>query len=77
MTFGARLTFVVGVSLVFVPMGYAGCGGDCDDEYRAAIEDCQLQFGDEPSDADDLAMCIQDAREQYRACAEGCADEVD
>jgi hypothetical protein len=35
----------------------AGCGEECDVRYSSDIDNCRLQYGDDPSDADDLANC--------------------
>jgi hypothetical protein len=31
------------------------------------IDDCRSEFGDDPADADELAVCIRDARDDYRS----------
>jgi hypothetical protein len=50
----------------------AGCGEECDARYSSEIDDCRSQYGDDPADADDLASCIQDARDDYRSCLDDC-----
>ena len=50
----------------------AGCGEECDARYSSDIDNCRLQYGDDPSDADDLANCIQEARDDYRSCLDDC-----
>lgn len=52
----------------------AACGGDCDDAYSSDIDACHSQYGDDPADADDLADCIQNARDDYRSCLDDCTD---
>jgi hypothetical protein len=54
----------------------AACGQACDDDYSSAIDDCKLMHGDDPADADDLAMCIQTARDDYRSCLDNCSSDA-
>jgi len=49
--------------LVVATSAHAGCKSD----YQDAIESCHLMH-DDPSEADDLAMCIQDAQDEYQSC---------
>lgn len=51
----------------------AWCGEECDTQYGSDIDDCHSQYGDDPADADDLAACIQEARDDYRNCLDNCA----
>jgi hypothetical protein len=51
-----------------VQRGRAACGEDCDNQYSSAIDDCRSQYGDDPADANGLANCIQEARDDYRSC---------
>jgi hypothetical protein len=46
----------------------ATCGEECDQQYSSDGDDCHSNFGDDPSDAEDLASCIQDAKDDYRNC---------
>jgi hypothetical protein len=32
------------------------------------------RYGDDPADADDLANCVLEAREDYRSCLDDCAN---
>jgi hypothetical protein len=50
----------------------ATCGEDWDGQYSSDIDDCRSQFGDDPADADDLASCIQEAKDDYRSCLDDC-----
>jgi hypothetical protein len=50
----------------------AGCGQECDARYSSDVDDCRSQYGDDPADADDLAACIQEARDDYRSCLDDC-----
>jgi hypothetical protein len=49
------------------------CGEECDGQYSSAIDDCHSRYGDDPADADDLANCVQEARDDYRSCLDDCA----
>jgi|SRR6516165_3366292 len=53
-------------------VAYATCGEECDATYSSDIDDCRSQFGDDPADADDLANCVQEARDNYRGCLDDC-----
>jgi hypothetical protein len=53
---------------------YATCGAQCDGRYLSDTEDCRFQFGDDPANADDLADCIQEARDDYRSCLDDCGN---
>jgi hypothetical protein len=50
---------------------YATCGEEYDGRYSSAID--RLQYGDDPADADDLAGCIRETRDDYRSCLDDCA----
>jgi hypothetical protein len=68
------------VALILTPAGLnkavAACGEACDTAYQSDVASCHTQFSD-PDDADDLANCIQEARDDYRSCVEDCADQTD
>jgi hypothetical protein len=49
------------------------CDEDCDSKYQSDIDDCHAQYGDDAEDADYLATCIRDAKDDHRSCAENCA----
>jgi hypothetical protein len=51
--------------------GYAGCKSDCADDYKSDKEDC-INFYGEPDEADDLKMCIEDAKTAYDECIAEC-----
>lgn len=55
---------------------HAACGEECDSQYASAIDDCKVQFGDDPADAADLANCIQEARDDYRSCLDNCSSDA-
>lgn len=54
----------------------ATCGEECDEQYSSDVDDCHSNYGDDPADADDLASCIQDARDNYGSCLDDCARPV-
>jgi hypothetical protein len=51
----------------------ATCGEECDQQYSSDVDDCHSNFGDDPSDAEDLANCIQGARDDDGSCVDDCA----
>lgn len=55
----------------------ASCGEDCDSAYESDTDSCHSMYGDDPADANDLATCIQNARDDYRSCVEDCANRAD
>jgi len=55
---------------------HATCGKECDTAYSSDIDDCRLNYGDDPADAEDLARCIRDARDDYRSYLDDCAREA-
>ena len=50
----------------------ATCGRQCDASYSTDIDNCRLQYGDDPADADDLTNCLQEAKDDYRKCLDYC-----
>jgi hypothetical protein len=54
----------------------ATCGEECDGQYASDIDDCRSQYGDDPADAQELADCIQEARDDYRSCVMDCANKA-
>jgi hypothetical protein len=54
----------------------ATCGEECDQQYASDIDDCHSNFGDDPADAEDLANCIQSARDDYGSCVNDCAEKM-
>jgi hypothetical protein len=49
----------------------AGCKSDCKEDYESEVESCKEQY-DDPSDAEELKVCIDDAKSEYQACIEEC-----
>jgi hypothetical protein len=62
-------------TLFLAQPSYAGCKSDCLDEYQSAKEDC-INLHDDPDEADDLRMCIDDAKAAYDECVEDCENYV-
>jgi hypothetical protein len=56
--------------LILSFLGCLVCGvaeAGCKSDYQDAIESCHFLY-DEPNEADDLALCIQDAQDEYQSC---------
>jgi hypothetical protein len=51
---------------------HAKCGEHCDASYSPDIDDCRFQYYGPAADADDLADCIQEARNDYRSRLKDC-----
>jgi hypothetical protein len=51
---------------------HANCNQQCDAGYFSDVDDCRYQYST-PADADALADCIREARDDYRSCLDGCA----
>ena len=66
-----RLLLLLTLYTASAAMIWAGCKSDCRDEYQSEIESCHLLY-DDPDDADDLQICVQDAKDQYNDCIEEC-----
>ena len=64
---------VVALWTLLSATAHATCGEECDTAYSSDIDDCRSQFGDDPADADELAACIREARDDYRSCLDDCA----
>lgn len=52
------------------------CDKECGAQYSSDIDDCHTQFGDNPADTNDLANCIEDAREMYKHCLDDCLPDI-
>ena len=61
--------FLVSAALLLPSFSIAGGNSDCRDEYDSAREDCMLMHED-PDEADDLQMCLEDAKSAYEDCIE-------
>jgi hypothetical protein len=75
-----KLFFIIGITSILVfglsERSSAACGGDCDSTYSSDVDSCHTQYGDDPEDADDLATCIQSAKDDYSSCVESCANQI-
>lgn len=49
---------------------------DCEQDYNTAIEECKTTYND-PSDADQLQECRDQAKSDYDSCLSQGADEWD
>jgi hypothetical protein len=68
---------LLGCILVTLGRSFSGaaqatCGQQCDASLSSDIDDCRFQYGDDPSDADDLTKCIREAGDDYRSCLGDC-----
>src|SRR5580700_10677424 len=54
--------------------GRATCGQKCDLSYLADIDGCRFQYSNDPADADALADCIQEAKDDHQNCLGDCAN---
>ena len=71
-----KLAFWIGGLAAIVLLSFprpiaAGCKTDCQDTYQSAVEECHL-LHDTADEADDLKMCIDDAKDEYDSCKEEC-----
>jgi hypothetical protein len=58
----------------FVPQVWADCKADCQNDYQSEVESCKKLF-DEPDDADELAACMDTAKNDYEACIKDCEED--
>jgi hypothetical protein len=65
---------ILAVTVAWPSRTQGACAEDCDDQYRADVDDCHRRLANDPSDADDLLKCIETASDNYRSCAEDCAN---
>jgi hypothetical protein len=65
---------LVALGAVSLGVAQATCGEECDASYSSDIDDCRLEYGDDPADAQQLADCIQEARGNYRSYPDDCAN---
>ncbi len=72
-----KLALILAMVLAFSgPFGsifcaWAGCKSDCKDQYESEVESCN-SIHDDPEDSDDLRMCIDNAKDDYDSCIDGC-----
>jgi len=71
-----ELFFIFGITTLFIlglaDKSSAACGENCDSSYSSDMDSCHTQYRDDPEDADDLARCIQGAKDDYDSCVESC-----
>jgi hypothetical protein len=65
--------FVMAICMFSPPVPLAACGEQCDAKYASNIDECHMQFGGDPADAEELTDCIQEARDAYRSCLDDCS----
>ncbi len=56
------------------PRAWADCKSDCQEDYNSEVNSCREQF-DDPDDADELKMCLDNALNEYYTCANECETE--
>jgi hypothetical protein len=52
---------------------WAGCKSDCQDDYQSEVESCRANY-DDPDDADELKICMDNAKSEYDSCVNDCED---
>jgi len=57
--------------LLFVPPAWSDCKSDCQNEYQSDVESCKAQL-DDPDDAQELQICMDDAKSEYELCFGEC-----
>jgi hypothetical protein len=72
-----RIAFAIGILVLLagpqaVRPAAAGCTSDCRVEYDSEIDSCRLLYS-EPDEADDLRMCIDNAKSEYDSCVYECS----
>jgi len=61
------------VIFLCAPYAWAGCESDCQNEYESEVDSCKKIY-DDPDDADELLICINDAKSEYESCMNECED---
>ncbi len=56
------------------PRAWADCRSDCQEDYNSEVNSCREQF-DDPDDADELKMCLNNALSEYNTCVNECEAE--
>jgi len=59
--------------LMSVSPTWAGCKSDCQDDYQSEVQSCRTNY-DDPDDADELQICIDNAKSEYESCINDCED---
>jgi len=73
-----KLLFAAGVVILLCgfllgPRAWAGCKSDCQEDYNSEVNSCKEQLND-PDDADELKICLDNALSEYNACVKECED---
>jgi hypothetical protein len=67
------LISLVIIILLYMPNAWAGCKSDCQDDYQSEVQSCKGNY-DDPDDADELKICLDNAKSEYDACVNECED---
>jgi hypothetical protein len=61
------------IILISASPAWAGCKSDCQDDYQSEVESCRANY-DDPDDADELKICMDNAKSEYDSCVNDCED---
>ena len=61
------------IILISASPTWAGCKSDCQDDYQSEVESCRANY-DDPDDADELKICMDNAKSEYDSCVNDCED---
>jgi hypothetical protein len=66
---------VILTMLIFVSASptWADCKSDCQNDYQSEVESCKANYED-PDDADELQICIDNVKSGYESCINDCED---
>ena len=59
--------------LISASPAWAGCKSDCQNDYQSEVELCRANY-DDPDDADELQICMDNAKSEYESCINDCED---
>jgi hypothetical protein len=59
--------------LISASPAWADCKSDCQNDYQSEVESCRANY-DDPDDADELQICIDNVRSGYESCINDCED---
>ncbi len=60
--------------LLWGARAWADCRSDCQEDYNSEVSSCREQF-DDPDDADELKICLDNALSEYNTCVNECENE--
>ncbi len=72
------MKFLISLAVIFVlylPNAWGDCKSNCQSDYESTVKSCKEQFND-PDDADDLQMCLDEAKGDYDSCIGECEDST-